>query len=101
MTSVIRDSNLLPIPEEIAKELKIRSGSSVDVTRTADGFEVTIARPGLRQGAAGGWRTHAERMAVLTSLRGEGKRLGLASGLDDLIRMREDDDSIDLQDETT
>jgi bifunctional DNA-binding transcriptional regulator/antitoxin component of YhaV-PrlF toxin-antitoxin module len=64
MTSVIRDSNLLPIPEEIVKELDLQSGTSVDVTRTPDGFEVKRTRTEVRRGASGAWLTQAERMAI-------------------------------------
>jgi hypothetical protein len=99
MTSVIREPNLLPIPDQIARELGLQSGSSVEVTRTLDGFEVRIARPGMRQGADGVWRTHADRIAILEGLQGRGKLLLPAENqVEALLKDREEDVVLDDED---
>lgn len=100
MTSVIRDSNLLPIPEDLVRELGLHAGSTVEVTRTANGFEVRPAPAGMRRGADGVWRTHEQRMAILDRLEGQGLRLGITGGVEDLIRMREEDDALDVEAES-
>jgi len=97
MTTVIRDSNLLQIPAELAQELGLHSGSPVEVTRTAGGFEVRPAKPGMRRGADGVWRTHEQRMAILDRLEGQGLRLGITGGVEDLIRMRQEQDVLDRE----
>lgn len=99
MTSFIRDSNLLQIPEDLAQELGLHSGSPVEVTRTANGFEVRPAPAGMRRGADGVWRTHAERMAILDRFEGQGERLGVKGGVDDLIRMRDEELALELEEE--
>jgi len=101
MTSVIRELNLLPIPEQIANELGLHSGVSVEVTRTAEGFEVKTTRPGMRRGSDGVWRAHDERMAILEGLHGQGQRFiaGAGSQVDALLRDREEDASLDREDD--
>src|ERR1700678_4190811 len=101
MTSVIRDSNLLAISEEFAQELGLHPGSPVEVTRTANGFEVRPARSGIRRGADGVWRTLAERKSMWDNARGEGLRLAPNAGsqVEALIRDRELDDLLDRMDE--
>jgi len=101
MTTVIRDSNLLAIPEDIASELGLHSGISVEVTRTADGFEVRPSRPGLRRGADGVWRTHSERVAILNRLAGQGQRLApnAPNQVEALLRDRDQDARADREDE--
>jgi bifunctional DNA-binding transcriptional regulator/antitoxin component of YhaV-PrlF toxin-antitoxin module len=99
MTSVIRDSNLLEIPEALAEELGLQAGSPVEVTRTENGFEVRPAPRGMRRGADGVWRTHEERMAILDRFEGQGQRLGLKGGVEDFIRMRMEEDVLELEDE--
>jgi antitoxin component of MazEF toxin-antitoxin module len=93
MTTVIRDSNMLPIPENLALELGLQSGSSVEVTRTANGFEVRPIAIGLRRSSTGTWHTHAERVAILDRLEAHGKQSGITSGLEDFLRMRDEEDA--------
>jgi len=101
MTSVIRESNLLAIPDQIASELGLHTGIPVEVTRTSEGFEVKPARPALRPGSDGVWRSHADRVAILEGLMGQGQRLSAKSRIqvDALLQDRTADDHLDFEDE--
>ena len=92
---------MLPIPDQIASELGLHSGTSVEVTRTADGFEVKATQPGTRRGSDDIWRTHAERMVILNGLQGHGLRFitGSDAQVDALIKDREEDAFLDHLDE--
>lgn len=93
---------MLPIPEQIANELGLHSGTSVEVTRTPEGFEVKASRKGMKKGADGILRSHSERMKILEGLMGQGLHLVSTSGsqVEALVKDREADAHLDQLDET-
>lgn len=91
MTTVLGDSNQISIPEDMARAAGLRSGSRVEVSVTPEGVLVKPSR-----------LTRAEKLAILESLSGEGRRLmpNAGSQVEALLRDRAEDDLLDLQDES-
>ena len=98
MTCVIRDSNILPIPEDIAKDLGLETGASVEVIGTTDGFNVRRVSSEMRLGGDGVWRTQVEWESIVASVSGQGRRLlpDIEPQVEALLRDREEDFALDL-----
>lgn len=84
MTTVLGESNQLSIPDDLAREAGLHAGSRVEVTVTSEG--VLVRPSGL---------SREEKLAILDSLRGEGRRLLPNAGdqVEALIRDRAEDET--------
>jgi len=86
MTTTVKESNLVQIPPEIAREFKIQPGTRLEWNKAGDG--VIAVRPLLSRGECA------------RSLSGAGRKLVKpgADPIGDLIREGERDDELDKAD---